>query len=385
LSGLSSGDHQIKITPHGGAAPGWGNAFGYCGNVSGTLITVGANAVTNRQKLISIDAPLSTLAFAPKTDESLTNADFMFAGVFSGCPSLTDPAVILDNYKLPATVTNLSYFLGGIHLINDALTDPIDLKPLENWLKNNNSIKNLSYFLAGVHMLNNALTDPIVLTPLKDWFIGNESIENLSNFLYSTHYSNPSLNAPIALTSLSGWFIGNESIENLSSFLFDTHYGDNSLNAPINLTPLSGWFNGNGSIKSLSSFLYSTHYNNSSLNAPVDLTPLSSWFSNNRPIDYLSDFLYATHSDNTSLTLSGQRIFPNWIKTMQQSGASILNVSGTFSYTFHLSSGKEKSGDSEPKFQDSTVLSSLGNPSSLKHTYQGRTGITNTAISVNWK
>jgi hypothetical protein len=269
LSGLSTDkDHQIRITPYGDEEPGWGNAFGY------HYEDAGASANVNKQKLISIDAPLSTLAFAPKTTESTTSAACMFASMFNGCSNLTKPAVIRNNYKLPEMITDLSFFLAVIHNNNTSLTQPIDL------------------------------------TPLKDWFKGNSTI-NLSNFLFCTHLENA------------------------------------SLMQPIDLTPLKDWFKGNSTIN-------------------------------------LSNFLYGTHADNTSLKLSGQIIFPNWVKTIKQGTTPIQNTDA-FIATFSLLT--PQGGDTgEPRFEDGTTLSSLGNPSTRKGTYEGRTYFTNDAsIGDNWK
>jgi hypothetical protein len=271
LSNLSDGDHQIRITSHGSEEPGWGNAFGHY-----QTIDANANSIANMGKLISIDAPLSTLAFAPKTTESTDSAAYMFAFLFYGCTNLTTPAVIRDNYKLPATITCLSGFLSYTHVDNDSLKQPIDL------------------------------------TPLKDWFTNNTTITNLTHFLSNTHYDN------------------------------------------------------------------------NSLTAPIDLTPLKNWFSGNRQIT-VSHFLYNTHYNNNSLTLSGQTIFPNWVKTI---ATNIQNVQGAFERTFYLNA--EKTDDSaEPQFEDNTSLSSLGNPNSMgntsKETYTNRTSITSLNIGDHWK
>jgi hypothetical protein len=305
LTGLSSGDHQIRITPHNAPFPGWGNAFGYLDN--------GGAFEINREKLISIDAPLSTLAFAPKADgsEDAANASYMFAYLFMSCTNLAHPAVIRDNYRLPETVTNLSCFLRSAY----------------NYISN--------------------LEEPIDLTFLKDWLKGNTSISNLSYFLYYTHKENHSLINPIDLAPLSGWFNGNLSITNLSYFLDGTHLNNTSLENPIDLTPLSGWFNATTSVSNLSNFLASIHYG------------------------------------NTSLRLSGQIIFPNWIKTIQEGTTPILDIDA-LSLMFAINAATPLSGDTgEPKFEDESVLSTLGTPSSNKRTYTYRNDIT--PINNNWK
>jgi hypothetical protein len=84
--------------------------------------------------------------------------------------------------------------------------------------------------------------------------------------------------------------------------------------------------------------------------------------------------------------LTGQTIFPNWIKTMKEGSTDIWDVGGSaaapFSAMFFISS--TKSGDTgEPKFMDGTVLSSIGQPSFLKYTYTNRTGIT--PVYPNWQ
>jgi hypothetical protein len=394
---LDNGDHKIRITPHGGADPGWGNAFGYCDS------TKGAHTAPNKQKLISIDAPITTMAFAPKIaePESTTNASGMFAWLFTGCSNLTTPAVILDTYKLPETITNLSYFLFCIHFGNSTLKKPVDLASLSGWFNGNNSITNLSAFLAYTHFSNSTLIDPINLEPLSGWFNENTSIDYLLDFLFLTHSNNNALVAPIDLAPLSGWFNGNQKIVNMANFLSSIHYANtiimqpidlepltgwfknnisitnlvnflnsthaynDALDAPIDLEPLSGWFNGNNNINNLQNFLANTHTYNFVLTAPVDLCPLSGWFTAGRFIDNLTGFLSHTHYYNSGFTLSSdQKIFPNWIKTMKQTqdAIDIWNVPDAFFRTFAIG-GPPQTNHTEPLFEDgSTTLSSLGNP-----------------------
>ncbi|MDR1563164.1 MAG: hypothetical protein LBS54_08830 [Dysgonamonadaceae bacterium] len=345
-----AGPHQIRITPYNSSEPGWGNAFGHA--VSGG----DANSTANKQKLISIDAPLTTKAFAPTNTFDATG---MFAWMFYNCTNLTTPAKIVDTYKLPETVTRLSNFLANMHYGNSSLTSPIDLSGLEGWFSNNQKITQLSNFLGGTHS-------------------GNISDDTKIN-----------LTSPIDLSPLSGWFNGNTSIEQLANFLANTHNNNTSLTSPINLSPLSGWFNGNTSITDLSSFLYYTHCGNTFLTSPIDIRPLSGWFNENRSMTLLSSFLSMTHHNNTSLILKGQKIFPNWIKTLKKTDATeIKDVEQAFSRMFYLNSSQ--SGDTaEPEFEDSsdgkTKLSDLGNPSGRKYTYQNRTVITNLGIGANWK
>jgi hypothetical protein len=363
LTGLTPDvNHQIRITPHGGADPGWGNAFGYCDSIKG------AHTPANKQKLISIDAPLTTMAFAPKIAEpnSATDASIMFARLFTGCSKLTTPAVIKDTYKLPETITNLANFLSGIHNGNSSLTKPVDLASLSGWFNGNNSINNLPNFLFFTHAGNSALTAPIDLMSLKDWFKGNTSINNLSGFLYATHSGNSVLANPIVLAPLKDWFNGNTSIINLASFLAYTYSGNSALANPIDLAPLKDWFSKNQKINTLSYFLAYTHNGDSALAAPIDLLPLSGWFSNYRPMSNLEFFLSHTHQANPGFTLSGQSIFPDWIKTMtmtmtQGTTTPIWNVRNAFFRTFSL--GSSQSGNTEPTFQDNnTTLSSLDVP-----------------------
>jgi hypothetical protein len=437
LSSLTSGDHQIRITPNGNPIPGWGNAFGHYGDFSGAI-------VVSDEKLISIDAPLTTRAFAPKTTESTINASYMFASLFCGCPNLTSPAVIIDSYKLPRTITDLSFFFANTYSSCTGITVPQDFAPLSSWLNKNNSIENLSNFLTLNHInnslliapvnlaplfsannsiqnlsnflyathyedvsledaidltpvsgwfsantsisdlsgfllgthLHNKLTVPINLTPVSGWFHENTHITNLSRFLRSTHFTNASLTTPVDLTPVSGWFSANTSITNLSSFLDRTHNGNTSLTATVDLTPVSGWFSTNISISDLSYFLYETYLSCADLTDPVNLTPLSGWFSANRSMTNLTRFLYNTHLYNISLNLSGQVIFPDWIKTLKEGGTTaIKDVSGAFYRTFYV--GVNKTDDTgEPQFQGIGALSSLGTPSSNKETYTNRTGIT---------
>jgi len=487
LTGLSSGQHQIKILPNGSPTPGWGNAFGH--GWSGQ-----ANTSTNKEKLISIDAPLTTMAFAPKTTESTTDASWMFASLFADCTNLTTAATFKDTYKLPSTITDLSFFLAyahqystnlttpinlapmagwlagnnsitnlesfmewthannetlaipinltpladwfganqsitnmqwffiGIHLNNSQtipidltplagwfsannsvqnlghfmgqaygdnidLTAPIDLSPLSGWFSANTSITNLSDFLGVIHQNNSSLSTPINFAPLSGWFNSNTSITNLSGFLERSHENNSSLSTPINLAPLSGWFTTNNSITSLSYFLQSTHSDNPELQTPINLAPLSGWFSANTSITTLRSFLNETHNNNLKLTAPINLTPLSGWFGGSRYFSSLDSFLYRTHYDNPSLTLSGQTIFPNWIKTARQNPTTdIWSVNYAFSRTFYTST--TKNGDTgEPRFEDGTVLSSLsastGAPNANRQTFTNRSGIT--PVNPNWQ
>ena len=284
------GIHQIKILPHNGPEPGWGNAF-----VSGGY-----------DEIITIDAPLTTMAFAPKPSESTTSAKYMFNYLFQGHPNLTTSASIIDTYKLPSTITDLSEFLSEIHSSSYNITTPIDLSGLDGWLDGNNSITNLSRFLNATHAghwsLGSNLETPIDLTPLSGWFSGNNSIKDIPDFLRMVHSKNDQLVTPIDLTPISGWFNANNSITNFSSFLNSTHEDKTSLTAPIDLTPISGWFNANNLMTELGSFIPSTHSNNTSLTAPIDLTPISGWFNANNSITNFTGFLNGAHSDNTNLT-----------------------------------------------------------------------------------
>jgi hypothetical protein len=184
LSGLTVGDHQIEITPHNAPEPGWGNAFGHDWDN-----TSGANITANKEKLISLDAPLTTMAFAPNPPGN-TSAASMFAGLFEGCTNLTAPATFLDTCQLSDTVTDLSRFLYRAHRWNSTLTTPIEFTPLSRWLNANTSITNLARFLSYIHSYSPNLTTPINLTPLSGWFDTGTSISNLSNFLFYTHADN---------------------------------------------------------------------------------------------------------------------------------------------------------------------------------------------------
>jgi hypothetical protein len=366
LSDLPAGDHQIRITPYSNPAPGWGNAYGH--SVSST-----------DEKLISIDAPLTTLAFAPKTTETdaATNASSMFSYLFMQCTNLTAPAVIKDTYKLPATVTDLSRFAGGLYRGCTSLAVPQDLTPLKGWLDGNNSIRNLGNFFWIAYFDCISLTAPQDFTPLSGWFSANTSIADLSFFFSNIHaclsLENTSLTAPVNLAPLSGWFSANTTITNLGRFLFGVHYKNTGLTAPVNLAPLSGWFSANTSITDLSYSFESIHNNNTSLTAPINLAPLSGWFSANTTVTDLTNILTGAHDENTSLKLSGQIIFPNWLKTMKQTDGQTAKDVGLYR-TFYLSTAKSDD-TGEPKFQDGTSLSSMGTPSSNRQTYGGRTGI----------
>ncbi|MDR1562689.1 MAG: hypothetical protein LBS54_06360 [Dysgonamonadaceae bacterium] len=220
-----AGTHQIRITPADTPAPGWGNAFGYKSDNTGN-----ANTAANKDKLISINAPLTTMAFAPEEEEGNTSASNMFNSIFRGCTNLTTGAKIVDTYKLPPTVTDLSYFLANTHYGNTKLETPIDLSGLEGWLSNNTTIMNLDRFLFSTHQDNTTLKDPIYLAPLKDWFSNNNKITIMSRFFSWTHKGNTALEAPINLTHLSGWFSDNTTIMNLDRFLSNTHNNNISIN-----------------------------------------------------------------------------------------------------------------------------------------------------------
>ncbi|MDR0398085.1 MAG: hypothetical protein LBH36_02805 [Candidatus Nomurabacteria bacterium] len=375
LTNLTNGQHQIKITAHEGASlPGWGNAFGHPSVVVGV-----ANAAVNRAKLISIDAPLTTLAFAPKTSESTTNASLMFSDIFRDCINLTAPATFLGNYVLPSTITNLSYFLVGTHFGNTGLTQPIDLTPFKDWFSGNENITNLGHFLVSLHGGDSGLARPIDFTPLKDWFTSNQSIISLSNFLGSVHSGNSNLAQPIDLTPFKNWFKDNESINNLDGFLYGTHSSNTGLTRPIDLTPLEDWLKNNESVTNLGGFLYNTHSSNTGLTQPINLIPLKDWFKDNESVTNLSHFLNSTHGDNTNLVLNGQTIFPNWIKTIKQSTTPVYEVSNSFYRMFY---GTKTDNSVEPTFEDDTPLSSIGTPNSDRQTYYG-TNIT--PVNSNWK
>ncbi|MDR1561972.1 MAG: hypothetical protein LBS54_02640 [Dysgonamonadaceae bacterium] len=410
-----AGDHKIRITPFNPPAPGWGNAFGHHYSTTGN-----ANSDANKQKLISIDAPLTTMVFAPQEEAGNTSASYMFAYMFSYCTNLITPAKFVDTYQLPSEVTDLSYFLYCTHNSNTKLTSPIDLSGLKGWLYDNKTITNLSNFLYGTHSENAILTSTIDLSPLKDWFKENESIVNLSYFLGYTHSGNARLITSIDLSGLSGWFKGNTSIESLSYFLAFTHaYSDQlaspidldpikgwfiannditdlsyflndtylynySLKFPVDLTPLAGWFNNNTSIQDLTWFLVEAHYNNTSLTSPIDLIPLRNWFNTlGHSIANLEGFLSHTHYENTALDLTGQSIFPDWIQNLTESGKPIYRVDAVFQNMFGYDNPRYED-TAEPTFEDGTTyLSQLGEPTYNVYTYANRYNIN--PYNNNWK
>lgn len=463
LTNLASGQHRILIVSHNTPEVGWGNAFGHR---SGSTDD-GANTIGNKDKLISIDLSLTTMTFLPKVTESTNNASYMFANMFMGCTNLIAPAVLLDTYKLPNSITNLSWFFSNTYGASRSMQQPMDLMPLSDWLNSNISIIDLSNFLYGTYaassqtapvdlsplsgwfnanssianlsgflglmygleglFASDLLVTTIDLSPLSNWFSANNSITDLSSFLSGIYYLTPTQTTidfaplqnwfsantsitnlssflalsnlitvqalPIDLTPISGWFNSNSSITNLSSFLS----GASILNAstykyPINLAPISNWFNANISIVDISNFFYGTYYNNTIILAPTDFTPLSGWFTDGRSFDNVEGFLYETHYNNPSLILSGQTIFPNWIKTATQGSTPLYNVGfysmllskATFGGMFTFESDSLKSDDiAEPKFQDGTVFSSVGKPTYNKSTYKYRTGIT--PVNSNWQ
>jgi hypothetical protein len=151
LTNLDSGQHQIKITPHGKPTPAGAMLLDTAIVSSGS-----ANIYTNKNKLVSIDAPLTTMTFAPK-EGNATSASFMFAYLFYNCTKLTTPAIIKDTYKLPGSVTNMSYFLYETHEYNSNLKEAINLVPLTEWFNGNTTINNMNYFLASTHYNNSSL------------------------------------------------------------------------------------------------------------------------------------------------------------------------------------------------------------------------------------
>ncbi|MDL2327467.1 hypothetical protein LJC64_02245 [Ruminococcaceae bacterium OttesenSCG-928-A11] len=382
LTNLSNNQHQILIVPHDDPIPGWGNAFGYYNNTSG------ANTDVNKNKLVSLDAPLTTMAFAPKTTESSTNASYMFAYTFSGCINQVNTIVVIDTYKLPDTIINLSLFMAYVHSGNQSISSPIDLTPLTNWLNNNNSIKEMSMFFYSSHSGNPNIQSPIDLNPISGWFNHNNSIVNLTDFFRSVHASNTNIRSPIDLAPISDWFDSNNSVVEINGFFKDSHSNNINLQYPISLHPISDWFNYNTSIYSISHFFSGTHYNNTSLQLPIDFTQLSKWFLPNRLIPYhyvtLSDFLYRTHYNNTSLVLNNQRLLPSWMKTLtnQNNMKYVWNTNNSFYRTFYMSDNKD--GDTgEIRFEDGTVLSSVGTPETNREIYTNRSGIA--PVNSNWK
>jgi len=225
IAGLSDEVHLVKILPHSGPEAGWGNAFNLFKS-------------TGTPEVISIDAPITTMAFAPKTSDSTTSASGMFAELFSDCIHLTTGATIVDTYRLPNTITDLSGFMWSIHENSPELITPVNISSLSGWLVANNVITNLSYFLASSHGGNDVLEETIDLTPMTGWFSNNTSITNISNFLSGTYANDYAITTPTNLTPTSGWFAPNRSFTSLGSFLFSTHYDNTSLLLKYGQTPI---------------------------------------------------------------------------------------------------------------------------------------------------
>jgi hypothetical protein len=308
LSDLTSGDHQIRITPREDAAPGWGNAFGHYSS------TTDANAQTNKDKLISINAPLTTLAFSCKTtDPTVASSLFnMFAYLFYGCTSLTEPAVLKDTYIFPRTVTNFG------------------------------------------------------------------------NFFYATYYGCTSLKKPQDFTPLSGWYHPESQIKAMSNVLAWTHMLCTSLEYPIDVTPFSGWIKaGHTNINNMQGMFHSTYDGCTSLEDPSDFTPLSGWFPSSHIMSMFSTNFYRTHYGNTKLKLTGQTVFPDWLKTMRNSTGNFVYSSGQNLYMMFELQSPQGGDTGEPKFQNGTVLSSAGTPSSPMRVYRNRTDIV--PVNYNWK
>jgi hypothetical protein len=272
--------------------------------------------------------------------------------MFYHCENLTTGAKIVDTYKLPAEVTDLSYFLLSTHYNNTNLKTPIDLSGLEGWFNGNTSITNLSEFLSITHFQNTSLKDPIDLSPLSGWFSNNNKIMDLSDFISHTHEYNTSLKDPIKLSPLKDWFSNNTSITNLELFFAYTHNGNTALTSAIDLTQLSGWFDPAG-----------------------------------RSIANLEAFLFYTHKENPALNLTGQKIFPDWIQTLKEgtppTTTPIKDAHFSFKNMFSCSPAKPIADTGEPKFEDGSVLSSLGTPSNNNSAYTGRTGFS--PVNTGWQ
>jgi hypothetical protein len=122
------------------------------------------------------------------------------------------------------------------------------------------------------------------------------------------------------------------------------------------------------------------------MKSPVSLMPLKNWFGANKEMQ-ISYFYQIVHENNPALKLTGQTLFPNWIKTLKNTNGNsdpphgILNTGGTFYRTFNLDAAQ--TGDTgEPKFEDGSVLSSFGTGENLR-TYTNRTGIA--PVNPGWQ
>jgi len=199
-------------------------------------------------------------------------------------------------------------------------------------------------------------------------------------FLGGTHEGNTQLTKPINLTPLANWLNNNKTVYSLSSFLERTH-SNSYLTKPIDLTPISNWFADNTAMDSLGYFLEETHSYNPQITEPIDLTPLSNWFNTYKPPSHPS-FMYRTHYNITSnLNLTGQTIFPDWVKWIMIIAGDMENAdensncpSFFFCQTFYVETTKTND-TGEPKFEDGSVLSDIGEPDMNRQTYTGRTGI----------
>ncbi len=226
LSGLTLGEHKIVITPFNEPSIGWGNVFGFAFTSAGS----DADVQTNKNKVLRLDAPLTTLAFAPKVDEGDQNIySNFFAYTFSGCTYLTTGAALANTYSLPSNVTKINSFAKNIHYENESLETPLDLSLMSAWLNKNNQLTEFSYFLSASHFQNFHLVNGVDLTPISNWFENNTSIKVFDNFMLTTYSFSYQLSQPTSLLALSAWFNSSSNLESLYYFMSETYSKNNSL------------------------------------------------------------------------------------------------------------------------------------------------------------
>jgi cell division protein FtsL len=235
LSGLSSGNHKIVITPTNGPTPSWGFMFGFDLKDS----TEAANIQENKDKIISVDAPLTTMAFFPGIYDG-EKVKYMFSKTFYECRNLINGVVLANTYSLPNKVTELNDFMSGLHAYNESLETPIDLSLMSGFIGKDNKIESLESFMYDAYYDNYHLIKGMDLSSIEDWFLKNTTVKNLRGFMAGLHQNNYQLIDPTNFLPLKDWFFEGTPIEGkendlsnystgFSSFMSHTYDGCSSL------------------------------------------------------------------------------------------------------------------------------------------------------------
>lgn len=249
LSGLSVGEHKIVITPTNKPSVGWGFMFGFGSQDNSKAATI----QDNKDKIIHIDAPLTTLAFFPGVYDG-NKVKNMFREIFFGCRNLINGATVANTYNLPDEVTELDNFMDSMYAYDESLETSADISLMSGFINKNNKIESLNDFMDDIYYNNYHLTKGTDLTPIKDWFYHSTSVTNIRSFMGGMYINNYQLTIPSNLLPLKDWFFDGTPI--------DSRAGD--------------------------PFYYSTGF---------------------------ASFMTHTYDNNSSLFDLSQIVFPNWIKT----------------------------------------------------------------------